>query len=637
MNNIDEDIRLRLKTLLIKGFKSFNEETKIDFSKETAFIGTNGSGKTACLLALNKLFSYNASDRIIHKSDFYINSANQDSQSRDLYIEAVFELDKADEDEDKKCEAQYWNRLIIKNGQDKPLLRIRLESTWTNSGIADGTVDTNIYFMTSLEDNKEENKIVARRSELSSIQFIYVPAVRNPERQLSNTSDGMISQLIKSVNWDDEIKQKIVSISSQLNDTFWDEKGSKLIQDTLNQEWKSLEPNSRFSNVKASVSSIDINKIMSRIRFEFNSNVTNNAFSVDEMSDGIKSLFYISNIASVLAIENRVQEDDIKIEYPVVTIFALEEPENHISPHLLGKVMDKVKSITKLDNTQTIITSHSPAIIKRVLPEDVRYFHLTKDAVTEVKKIKLPDDKGEKYKFIKRAVQTYPELYFSKLVILGEGESEEIVLSKIISSYTGLDEANISIVPLAGRMVNYLWDLLESLNIAHITLLDLDYGRYLGGKKRIKDIIDELKRFNPNDNELEKIEKECTNLSENKKDLLNLTKKLENYDVFFSFPLDLDFMMLAAFSDEYKNVASRGPKTTVDNREKILDRTLKGKREEKVDYDDNDIELMRWYNTLFLGIGKPLVHFTALENIPEEELGNNLPEQLKRLLKSVKI
>lgn len=53
--------------------------------------------------------------------------------------------------------------------------------------------------MTSLEDNNEENKIVARRSELSSIQFIYVPAVRNPERQLSNTSDGMISQLIKEL------------------------------------------------------------------------------------------------------------------------------------------------------------------------------------------------------------------------------------------------------------------------------------------------------------------------------------------------------------------------------------------------------------------------------------------------------
>ncbi|MEK3519348.1 TOPRIM nucleotidyl transferase/hydrolase domain-containing protein [Lactobacillus crispatus] len=375
---------------------------------------------------------------------------------------------------------------------------------------------------------------------------------------------------------------------------------------------------------------------MRRIRFEFNSNVTNNVFSVDEMSDGIKSLFYISNIASVLAIENTVQEDDIKIEYPVVTIFALEEPENHISPHLLGKVMDKVKSITKLDNTQTIITSHSPAIIKRVLPENVRYFHLTKDAVTEVKKIKLPDDKGEKYKFIKRAVQTYPELYFSKLVILGEGESEEIVLSKIISSYTGLDEANISIVPLAGRMVNYLWDLLESLNIAHITLLDLDYGRYLGGKKRIKDIIDELKRFNPNDDELEKIENKCADLAENKNNLLDLTKQLEKYDVFFSFPLDLDFMMLAAFLDKYKGIASGSPKTKADERKKILDRTLKGKREEEVDYDKNDIELMRWYNMLFLGIGKPLVHFTALEDISEEELCNNLPEQLKRLLESVK-
>ncbi|MCT7822287.1 MAG: hypothetical protein N4R12_10065 [Lactobacillus crispatus] len=56
----------------------------------------------------------------------------------------------------------------------------------------------------------------------------------------------------------------------------------------------------------------------------------------------------------------------------------------------------------------------------------------------------------------------------------------------------------------------------------------------------------------------------------------------------------------------------------------------------EVDYDKNDIELMRWYNMLFLGIGKPLVHFTALEDISEEELCNNLPEQLKRLLESVK-
>lgn len=54
-----------------------------------------------------------------------------------------------------------------------------------------------------------------------------------------------------------------------------------------------------------------------------------------------------------------------------------------------------------------------------------------KNRISSVKEIKLPDLTVESYKFIKEAVKSYPELYFSKLVILGEGDSEEIVLPKI--------------------------------------------------------------------------------------------------------------------------------------------------------------------------------------------------------------
>lgn len=35
---------------------------------------------------------------------------------------------------------------------------------------------------------------------------------------------------------------------------------------------------------------------------------------------------------------------------------------------------------------------------------------------------------SNQYKSIKEAVKAYPELYFAKLVILGEGDSEEITI-----------------------------------------------------------------------------------------------------------------------------------------------------------------------------------------------------------------
>lgn len=51
---------------------------------------------------------------------------------------------------------------------------------------------------------------------------------------------------------------------------------------------------------------------------------------------------------------------------PILTIVAIEEPENHIAPHLLGKLVGNLKDIAGKNNAQAIMTSHSPAIVKRI-------------------------------------------------------------------------------------------------------------------------------------------------------------------------------------------------------------------------------------------------------------------------------
>ena len=45
-----------------------------------------------------------------------------------------------------------------------------------------------------------------------------------------------------------------------------------------------------------------------------------------------------------------------------------------------------------------------------------------------VNKLVLPDKESDAYKYVKNAVIAYPELYFSSLIILGEGDSEEIII-----------------------------------------------------------------------------------------------------------------------------------------------------------------------------------------------------------------
>ena len=90
-----------------------------------------------------------------------------------------------------------------------------------------------------------------------------------------------------------------------------------------------------------------------------------------------------------------------KLIPPILTILAIEEPENHIAPHHIGKLVKRFKQLSQNDNSQVILTSHSPAIIKRINPEDLRYVRIKNsngDFQTNISDIELPEKIDESYK-----------------------------------------------------------------------------------------------------------------------------------------------------------------------------------------------------------------------------------------------
>ena len=116
------------------------------------------------------------------------------------------------------------------------------------------------------------------------------------------------------------------------------------------------------------------------------------------------------------------------------------------------------------------------------IPDSICFLRLDAARTTTVRRIVLPDDDETAAKYVREAVQAYPELYFSRFVVLGEGDSEQVVLPRVLAA-AGIaeDDASVSVVPLGGRHVNHFWRLLNELADPTRDLLDLDAGRYHGG------------------------------------------------------------------------------------------------------------------------------------------------------------
>ncbi|HIH3906764.1 TPA: ATP-dependent nuclease, partial [Streptococcus pneumoniae] len=631
------------------------------------------------------LFSDKQNDRIIKKSDFHLPKGSRPGENtRNLFIETIFEFDELDGTPYSQAIPSFFEHFTVSKDGAKPFLRIRLESSWEDDGTVEGSIDTQFYYISSDEDTiRDEDKHRAPRKDLDKIRVLYVPASRTPEKELGNASGSMLSRLVNSINWTEDEINEITDKIDELNNTFLSENGALTqINNEIQKSWELYHEDNRFSQAELIINSSEMAAALRQIALKFSPTTTEEAFTVSDLGDGLRSIFYFSLVDSILDIELEITKDReenpdnprFKLIPPVLTILAIEEPENHIAPHHIGKLIKRFKQLGNNDNSQVILTSHSPAIVKRIDPEDLKYLRIeNNDRVlqTIVSDIQLPPAIDESYKYIKGAIQAYPELYFAKLVVLGEGDSEELLLPKFFDLLgKEVDSSQISIVPLGGRHVNYFWKLLNALRIPHITLLDFDNERYGGGWGRIKYISQHLYELNTEFQEwfhTQRLDfneigsRGCESIGAQR--LINWFNKLEEFNVYFSSPLDIDFLMLQHYKDNYLNTLSpiEGPVVSYNDsdgsskkvklsdldcldrlqlegfnkrKEEAIRATLKDKSGHGDSFNEEEKELMIWYQYFFLGRGKPTTHMQFLSSISDDELTRNLPPVFEKIVNS---
>ncbi|EOC0640431.1 ATP-dependent endonuclease [Staphylococcus pseudintermedius] len=652
-----------ISELRVSNFRSFgNESQMIEIADLTALIGANSSGKTSLIMALLRLFGQKNTDRTLIKTDFHIPESADISKIKeiDLMIEAkvIFPELKLESPANIKTVPEFIKHLIIEETDADPYLRIRLKGKWIQGSTPEGNIEQELVYVKIPygHEEKEEDLTRVPIHHQKLIQIMYIPAMRDPEKQLKNTSGTLLWRIFNGIEWPEGFDVDLQSKTDNIEKMFKDIQSIRDIEYILNNQWNKYHKDKRYAYSKFKFNNNNANEFLKNTEILFNPDIDGDSVKVNNLGDGLKSLFYITLVSTLLEIENKQEKDD----KPLLNILAIEEPENHISQHLLGRIVRNLKEISKKDNAQVILSSHNSSIIGKVDPEYIRHLQI-QNSESIVNNITLPEKKDDAHTYIKEAVKAYPDLYFSKLVILGEGDSEEIVLPKLLSADNiYLDDFNISVVPLGGRYVNHMWKLLNDLSIPHVILLDLDRERGGGDWGRIKYVLKQLNENNRCSEQLRTVELTSCNTNHtysmeeiekfhiknsNNLQLLNTwIKKLEKEDVFFSYPLDLDFTMLMSFQEEYQNTMERGPQIPKDSNateydeklKKSIQATLKNEKAIAETYSEDEKELMIWYNSLFLGRGKPSTHIAALKDLDETEIIENAPSELLRLIQRVK-
>ncbi|MFB7160388.1 ATP-dependent endonuclease [Lysinibacillus sp. NPDC056232] len=653
--------------LHLNNFRSFGKTSQtVEIDNLTALIGANSAGKTGLIIALLRLFGQNNVDRTLVKTDFHIpsNATSTLAEEKNLLIEAkvVFPELENQNPEDIDTVPEFIKHLVVEQPGKAPYLRIRLTGKWIQGTNPEGNIEQELHYVKvpygDVEVEGDLVKVPIHHKNL--IQMMYVPAMRNPTKQLKNASGTLLWRIFDGIKWPENLDTDIESLTAPIEDLFKGVEGIKSIQEILNTQWNKYHKDQRYSNSNLKFNSNTLEDFLKNVEVLFNPSVDGNTVKIEELGDGLKSLFYITLVSSLLEIENKQEKKD----KPLLNILAIEEPENHISQHLLGRVVRNLKEIAQKDNAQVILSSHNSSIIGKIDPEHIRHLQI-QNFESIVNCITLPEKTDTAHTYIKEAVKAYPDLYFSKLVVLGEGDSEEIILPKLLSaSDILLDDFNISVVPLGGRHVNHMWKLLNDLSIPHVTLLDLDRERNGGAWGRIKYVLDQLKANNRISEDLLKVKRKGSIDGElvdyiytmddiksfhkrNVEDIQSMKvwiDKLEKEDVFFSYPLDIDFSMLIKFEDEYHNTMSRGPQN-IDNEssaeflsklESSIQATLKSPAAIAKTFSSEEQKSMIWYNSLFLGRGKPSTHIAALKDISNEVLIEKAPAELIRLVNRIK-
>lgn len=454
-----------IKTVRINGFRGL-KNIEVNLEPTTVLTGMNNAGKTSFLKALQIVFG---NRQFLSFDDFYIE--NNTSLSK-IIIDILIEPFNSDGSKNfseewevllttsrikTKPEGDYVPiRTIIKFDEirNTPTVKQYILGDWVEFEF--GEPKQYWYEL----DNGNENSF-----RFEEMPFFYMDAQRDILEDIK-LKNSYIGKMLSKIEYAPEDIENIEKQIKLLNE-FTVEKSEilSIVKNALTE---------LNSAINSSNGGVEITPFTKKIR-DLNKGMTinygdgDNSFLMEYHGMGTRSWSSLLTLKAFIELfdVNSIQKDTVF--FPIV---AIEEPESHLHPNAQKKLYTQINSF----KGQKIISTHSPYIASVAKLKEIRNFY-KKDFVSIGSLPVSTFDSEDIRKINRQVISTKGEIFFSKCIILGEGETEEQSLPIFFEKYFNVSSIEYGIDFIGvGSYGNYLPFIrfAEFLNIPWFILSDND-------------------------------------------------------------------------------------------------------------------------------------------------------------------
>lgn len=522
-----------LKHVYVDNFRNLTDFS-IDFSVFDVVIGENNIGKTNLLIAINKVFSgkkiffdsndFNDTQKPIlivstieikspqEKALFYDYNKFINHSNNEIIIRVMAEwkenlgdvdvsIDFVSEESDENAKVSWEIRKEIVSFYISASRDLKSELKTRKGGLYELLKSYYPYFIVPLPTLKlkiyDKLKIISAKEEsihpfLSDINESFVKfdciGVR---KQIDELNDHVTQN-----NLDPTLNHNLMDLKNLIS-TFIKRSG---VQSELEDLNSSLKDSYGIGNIES-----DLNKLSSQIisneEIKFNLLPPNDEeflyqltldfgdHSITKQGEGYQNILNL--LIRLLKFFSLVKLDNNSSKFFLMVI---EEPESHLHPHLQRNFIISLQEIQRefakeSINFQFLLSTHSPFIISPMNLTNLNFFRKTNGNISALKfkrgsiidYVVSCSKKDESKKtqisyFLDELFYNHAEIFFSRCVIIFEGETEEGAMHVFGSTVLkGFDKYGISCFNARGvENIHYVKCLLSKLQIPYVILADCD-------------------------------------------------------------------------------------------------------------------------------------------------------------------
>lgn len=439
---------MKFNSVIIKNFRNF-EDISIDLTNKNVLFGMNDVGKTNFLYALRFIF-----DKEIRKQNFN----DTDYYKKNVFnpIEIIISINISDtEDADsQKLRAKLKGAIF----SDQNIVYIKVKADYNQKEMIGVPV---LYWGGDIEV-LEEMKVHGTFFEIDYVfNVIYIDAYVDLYTLFKKNANTL---LINDHEQDKDILESIDKTCDELNAQISGLSGIKAFEEKIAPEYKKF----RHDDISVSVKSeIAVKGLYSNIVPYIKQETDNSLYPTS--GEGRKKLL-------VYAIFDLLSKEE---EEKKITIFLIEEPENHLH----RSMQIALSHILFLDNKYQYLfmTTHSPYVLAEMDQVNLIRIYNEDKIVSKSVLYRVPTKFKSQRKMLNRGLI---EAIFADKVLLVEGPSENVLFGKVLSEINPFYEADgIYILPVGGFGFKPYYQILDALQIDNIIKTDNDLRKIKGKEK----------------------------------------------------------------------------------------------------------------------------------------------------------